>query len=288
MEFYCESLDTRSTRRDCAVGEVCDAGACVPRRCNDADGQNASIAGETYITIGDRRTESNSDTCAQGDTVREYYCDGSEITSRSIQCPQGASCSGGRCVQPTCTDSDGGIVTSIAGSVVRGVATGNDVCVGQSRTVNDVRMYEQVREYYCGGQQMSSINSSCGQGRVCQEGRCVQAPAGTCPFANTPCTASTRCENYRCVARQIGCVLDTNNIDVSIRAYASFYNGDEYEAIMQNRDLREGQSYSHAWLDWVNSVIVRDITYTVGECTATNVACRISNKRVVLEVDARG
>ena len=286
MEFYCESLDTRSTRRDCAVGEVCDAGACVPRRCNDADGQNASIAGETFITIGDRRTESNSDTCAEWDTVREYYCEGSEIRSRSIQCPQGVSCRNGLCAQ-ACTDSDGNDPNT-AGRVTTADATRSDTCVGQQRTVNDVRMYDQVREYYCEGQQWRSTDTSCAQGKVCQEGRCVQAPAGTCPFANTPCTASTRCENYRCVARQIGCVLDTNNIDVSIRAYASFYNGDEYEAIMQNRDLREGQSYSHAWLDWVNSVIVRDITYTVGECTATNVACRISNKRVVLEVDARG
>ena len=292
MEFYCESLDTRSTRRDCAVGEVCDAGACVPRRCNDADGQNASIAGETYITIGDRRTESNSDTCAEWDTVREYYCEGSEIRSRSIQCPQGVSCRNGLCAQ-ACTDSDGNDPNT-AGRVTTADATRSDTCVGQQRTVNDVRMYDQVREYYCEGQQWRSTDTSCAQGKVCQEGRCVQAPAGTCPFANTPCTASTRCENYRCVARQIGCVVDPDkSVDMTVAVDDSIDNGQNAVDRFYSYTRSEGQSapaHTGAWRDAQGrevqpTITVRSINYNIEQCIAVNVPCRFYNKTTILRVN---
>ncbi len=296
-EYYCELDRLRQTDIPCRDNEQCNDGRCVELlpTCSDSDnGNNVNSAGSTEVRRGDEVLQSGSDTCVNANTIREYYCQGDQLAQAEVACGQGSSCANGACQQaaPTCVDSDGNDPNTV-GNVVSGATTRNDVCTGQQRTIDGIRYYEQVREHYCeGGQygQWRSADTQCAAGKVCQDGRCIPVQAGLCPFANTPCSdQSKRCDNnYRCVARQIGCVLDTNNIDVSIRAYASFYNGNGYEAIMENRDLREGQSYSHEWLDWVNSVIVRDITYTVGECTAVNVACSISNKRVVLEVDASG
>jgi hypothetical protein len=91
---------TCSVDDDCFTGEVCLSGCCIDSSCSETDsGRDPSNAG-SVVQHFDGLPDSTpvSDSCLDGNTLTEYYCDGVGITSEEINCQSG-TCVGGECVE---------------------------------------------------------------------------------------------------------------------------------------------------------------------------------------------
>lgn len=115
--------------------------------CTDSDG------GLVYTTMGtvsgllNGTAYSNTDSCMNTTTLKEYYCSGTRAYNTLFNCSAG--CSSGKCnavinqTNNTCTDSDGGIVTNIKGTVS---GYENNKPYSYTDTCLDSTY---VKEYYC-------------------------------------------------------------------------------------------------------------------------------------------
>ncbi len=155
---------------DCPAGRYCDDGACVSTWCTDTDGgENIYTAGSATDYLG----HSEADECygADGHRVLEYSCDADdELDFRYIDCPSGTYCSGARCVEHECTDSDGG-----ADPLVGGTTTSTD---GTS-SVDDC-WAGGIYEFYCDGSEVATEWIACGDNYECVYGAGGSACTPTC------------------------------------------------------------------------------------------------------------
>ncbi len=132
--------------------------------CTDSDeGQDLFVRGTTASY-----SQVQYDTCDDGISVDEYYCENGVLKQRTRICPAGYQCSEGRCVgadtiPQDCTDSDGQEIRK-KGQVVRGSDTYEDACTG----------IQNVKEYYCRNNEIKNTILRCPSGTKCHEGACIQ------------------------------------------------------------------------------------------------------------------
>ncbi len=135
-------------------------------KCIDSDdGKNILELGVTF-----KGEEYETDQCS-GEDVMEYYCKDNEVLSEIIPCPAKHECSGGVCVESEeppenvsegCTDSDAGLNYWSQGTTKKGQVTKEDTCDG-----------DELTEYYCEDDEIKSVSGSCGPGKDCKDGACV-------------------------------------------------------------------------------------------------------------------
>ena len=144
----------------CVQETSADEWEAIQTACTDSDG------GQDEFSLGTASGESVSgtDRClGDGEEVLEYYCSGGEVKHIDIACPSGYICSDGACKQITCFDSDGGVETSILGTVNYGEQY-TDTCVSDS----------VVREYSCAANgSVEEVEVACPENHKCSGGRCV-------------------------------------------------------------------------------------------------------------------
>ncbi|NYZ74436.1 hypothetical protein H0O00_04805 [Candidatus Micrarchaeota archaeon] len=199
-EAYCSGQTAMAETIPCPKGFECLSGACVKALCSDSDnGKDEAVKG-TVTAQG----ESSTDECAGAGSVKEYYCDGSEIADDTIACGTGMECANGACREATCTDSDGGKDTSVKGTTTKGTESSTDTCVGTT----------SVKEYLCTDNEIASETMQCGSGYSCNAGKCVRdvctdtdsgkdtAVKGTVTYGNKTntdsCYSSTTVLEYYC------------------------------------------------------------------------------------------
>ncbi len=141
----------------CGTGQN---GSVVSPNCVDSDnGKNALEYGTTT-----KGGESFNDTCSPTtNAVFEYYCLNNAITSETVPCPAGTECSGGKCGEVLCSDTDGGQNTEVKGTAKKGSDSFTDNCSS----------YSNVLEYYCSNNQILSKVIACASGKACEDGACV-------------------------------------------------------------------------------------------------------------------
>lgn len=164
-EYFCENGTFSFTEFPCPSGYACTNGACLLTPCTDTDGGAIAETRGTAAAAG----SSSTDSCETDSSVKEYYCSGGSVLSRTMDCGTGSHCVNGACVAYTCTDSDNGQNENTAGSVTLGSTTSNDTCVDAST----------VKEYYCEAGQIKNKNIACASGKVCQAGSCITQPLCT-------------------------------------------------------------------------------------------------------------
>lgn len=93
-EYYCSSthsytfqMHTAGTFEECWDGRIISGVHCV-----DPDAESEDVFRQTTVTRGH---QSIADQCI-GDSVREYYCLGNQITHKDVKCNKG--CSNGACI----------------------------------------------------------------------------------------------------------------------------------------------------------------------------------------------
>ena len=159
---------------DCGGG----GGGCT-FSCSDSDGGiDIYEAGDTYVmytTCGDITYE---DFCS-GNEVFEYSCGADNAEGEYILCPNGYTCSSGKCVSEnggTCTDTDGGINPDVYGEATDSYGTYKDFCASE----------EAIMERYCDGDYVTQIKKQCGVGKICDEDqdKCVTVGGCSNPTAN--------------------------------------------------------------------------------------------------------
>ncbi len=208
-ENYCDASNTSKSLAilmPCDKGSSCQDGACIPTpkvtttpkiySCTDSDGGSfknikgvatiKNYKGEIVSTVADR--------CVFGGIV-ESSCDSptsSEASEINYTCDPSSTCQDGACVPsisniptstpPTfsCTDSDGGVMKSVAGTtVIRNLST-NSVVASFSDSCFSTTM---INEGYCStanADMYSSSLSPCNSNQICQNGACVsRTPVST-------------------------------------------------------------------------------------------------------------
>ena len=128
--------------------------------CTDSDGGRdtyvlgrVSMAGTTH-----------ADSCVDTSTVKEYYCDGGAVAVSELPCGSGYGCTNGACAEVPCSDSDSGEVAETRGTAISGATSQTDACAGET----------SVTEYYCSDGRILSRSLTCGTGKHCSEGACVE------------------------------------------------------------------------------------------------------------------
>jgi hypothetical protein len=96
LEFYCDGY--REVEESYTCPFLCDDGACLP--CNDSDG------GYRIWDYGvvENDPQGRADYCVSPTVLHEYYCSGSELREKDVNCD---FCDNGACQH--CEDTDGGI-----------------------------------------------------------------------------------------------------------------------------------------------------------------------------------
>ena len=159
-EYYCSDGEVASERIACPEGTECREGKCVALECVDSDeGRDTSVKGTTS-----KGAESYTDYCEDGTTVKEYYCSDSQILSMLISCASDEGCEDGVCIPVVCSDTDGGLVSTVKGTVRADGTVYIDYCTGGST----------LREYYCLGGEVKYGSVDCGSGYYCSNGACKE------------------------------------------------------------------------------------------------------------------
>ncbi|MGV8169410.1 MAG: hypothetical protein ACP5N3_05120, partial [Candidatus Nanoarchaeia archaeon] len=158
----------------CSNGQSCAGGVCPAGQnpaCSDTDGGKNYSARGTVTAAG--YTYSMNDSCADANTLREWYCDSSNLPKSEVHdCPYtctAGACSGGS--SATCSDTDGG------GNQQQyrfGKAVGiNSLGVPFNERDQCVVGTNKVSEKYCNGAQVSTLTISCPTGKACLYGICL-------------------------------------------------------------------------------------------------------------------
>jgi hypothetical protein len=159
-ENYCEDGRPESKTVECGAGEQCAGGECVQRPCSDSDGgKDASVKG----TVS-KGSQSSTDSCADSDSVKEYFCAAGDVQTENVDCPSGFGCDEGRCVKNVCKDTDSGKDQFTKGTTSYGSASATDSCYSATT----------VLEYFCvSDTSYTNEKISCGSFSECVDGKCV-------------------------------------------------------------------------------------------------------------------
>ncbi|HII16009.1 MAG TPA: hypothetical protein HA362_06885, partial [Nanoarchaeota archaeon] len=198
-EAVCTEDDVAAVRMVvCPEDKSCMEGACrVPgadvagKYCLDSDimtednaeslsttvstkGTTVGFYTATYATEdGGREFGAWSDYCRDDKTLVEYYCSAESRQGlfREIICSEG--CEGGVCrIPPYCTDSDGGSFENVSGAV-RGVTASGEYVLHEDTCADRNRVHEYSCESLNEVQGFKEENKACGEGKYCDEGKCV-------------------------------------------------------------------------------------------------------------------
>ncbi|HSB46428.1 MAG TPA: Kazal-type serine protease inhibitor family protein [Candidatus Bilamarchaeum sp.] len=171
-EYYCTGNEPQNIIHQCAPGERCESGKCaVPESaCTDTDGGD-DIYDKGTLTSGTIVSSTTRiDACTDSDTLREYYCVGTDFASSLRDCPSGYECQNGECREQDCEDSDGTSIYS-RGTATKGATSQQDYCTSGTGGI----------EYRCSGHDIASAPFTCPGGYSCSDGRCVAVgPSATC------------------------------------------------------------------------------------------------------------
>lgn len=236
FENYCDQQNRSASRQiDCGQNRKCENGACIRvevnvsnkpiPKCLDTDnGKNIYTAGSVTVS-----NETYADTCQGQYAVLECCCNNETLGQNATNCPNGAQCQRGACVdlERRCQDSDSneeskaGQVTLYGGGVV--IQNVADRCINSN----------QYTEYYCDGTNVGNRTVSCSDNQYCEGGLCLnkcqkfdspvsksyvktqnQTYYDQCRDSNTLTTWN--CEGNSAVSRNINCdgtCLDGKCID---------------------------------------------------------------------------
>ncbi len=149
----------------------------APVVCSDPDGANTTSAG----TCTDSTPPPDTDSCVTLATVKEWQCVSNTCTASSITCGAGKECLSGACVDiaAVCTDPDGAN-TAIKGTCTDASGPDTDSCATSAT----------VKEWQCvlGACTVSTL--SCGSGKECSDGKCVDVVPPPCGGLGQGCCAS--------------------------------------------------------------------------------------------------
>jgi hypothetical protein len=165
LEYYCESGAMKMSNETCQYGFACINGTCDEISCADSDaGKNKDIAG----SVGKGAALFN-DSCYDGNTVREFYCYGGNVSEIRMDCDSGEVCVAGRCRTPACNETDAGYDPDTPGSITASGITRDDVCTNTTR----------LREYVCTDDGYNTTYVDCAgyfgtKGGACFEDACVR------------------------------------------------------------------------------------------------------------------
>lgn len=151
-EYFCSGSSVTYADIFCSdYGELCHNNICSPAHCEDSDGRDPRIYGFVRIWTDNGYSETEWDACAGENAVKERYCDGTEMKYEILACAGDEVCSGGRCIEDTCEDSDGGKAYYEPGVVIKGVVNQHDECKTDST----------LKEYYCLDNEITMEEYSC-------------------------------------------------------------------------------------------------------------------------------
>ncbi len=152
---YCGAEGASATGVACESGKVCVDGKCVQNSCSGSETLCSTSSGNTCINIKGSDT-ANCGACG-------YSCESGKPVNTTVK-----SCSTGTC-QYQCT---AGLVNVSASSTATGIK-----CIDPKSD-----------NTYCGATSSSSTGESCGSGKVCVDGKCVQ---NSCSGSETLCSTSS-------------------------------------------------------------------------------------------------
>ena len=178
LKYYCSGNELVSNIMSCPVGYSCANGACVqgarPQTCQDASQGYSIYAGKSVNVTTGGSTSAYSDYCADSNRVRKYWCNGNDLGSIIVSCPNGYSCSSGACVQsasnPTCQDSTPGTYNLYAKKSITFTNGGTTTTYSDFCTDTNT-----VEKYWCSGNTVSSGDLGCPSGYSCSNGACAQS-----------------------------------------------------------------------------------------------------------------
>ncbi len=251
-EYGCEEITSgfkacQPREIDCEFG--CSAGACVPTpTCSDSDGgKSYSVPG--VVTFGSDRYQ---DTCTYFVDkgvfmIEEHYCSGGLAKTERYECP--AFCDAGACVDEpgSCTDTDGGKVPFVRGTVSSDGTQGTDQCAGYSETTliehfcsGGVPTSETVIcEHGCSNGECTGAEQTCDEGWQCLSHLTSAYRTSSCRWENFTICAEG-CENGRCLQSTLNyeeLYLDFDGSPVSELGMGPMKTGGAY-----SEDSRSGMS----------------------------------------------
>src|SRR3989344_3859238 len=231
-EYFC--ANGKVTKRNVNCLNFCEDGICQGG-CSDNDGgKNYGSKGFTYgyWASSQPETDRNGKTVSQGDTgsfydkcvdskrLDEYYCGGDKVRKTTTTCKYG--CGDGKCLEPSCTDTDGGKKENTKGTATgpwgtSGTVTdssGNSVSEGDTGSFDDkCASVKSVREYYCSDDKVTATTITCKD--KCVDGECDPIPCTDTDRGktyNTKGSATGKPDSYAsyAVTRTDSCYDSTN------------------------------------------------------------------------------
>ncbi|MDD5172461.1 MAG: hypothetical protein PHF60_05505 [Candidatus ainarchaeum sp.] len=169
-DYFCKDNKLDAINHECPSGYGCQFGRCEKQylKCTDSDGGNdTSKRGRIIVTKGIDTMSDKWDECIDTVTLREYYCaEDNSSASQDIDCGSGFKCFEDRCVKSECSETDGGLNIYKKGTTTAGEEEFTDECVD----------FEEIREYYCYGDEIRFKVEHCGPGYICnmESYRCVE------------------------------------------------------------------------------------------------------------------
>ncbi len=169
-DYFCEDDLVKSINNQCPAGHACSDGACykLSLNCTETDaGNDTTTKGKTIVFKGLTISLEEYDECIDEAIVKEYSClDNGSAAISEIQCPSGFKCSGGRCLEGKCNETDGGLNIYKYGTTT---AEGKDYR-------DDCMNAHSLLEYYCYGDSVESKVMDCGKGYICNadSNKCIE------------------------------------------------------------------------------------------------------------------
>jgi len=167
-DYYCRDNKLESLNNECPPGYGCQEGRCevFSMECGETDDGNDTLArGKTTVSKGLLIIFDKWDECVDEGMIIEHYClENGSAATEELLCGSGLKCVSDRCVRSKCNDTDGGF-----NIYEEGVVT-----VNGEEYEDDCRGRDEVKEYYCYGDEMKSDDKLCGTGYICNHGKCVE------------------------------------------------------------------------------------------------------------------
>jgi hypothetical protein len=146
-------------------------GACVvpaEANCTDSDGGlDSAVLG----TVS-KGNESQADYCIDSEQLLEYACLDNAMQMATIQCGQNKSCENGQCVPKPSQNTTPPVQAGCSGPTQNDVYRRESVMYNGTGYNDSCVDYSVVKEYYCKGDKLESINNQCPSGYGCTDGQC--------------------------------------------------------------------------------------------------------------------